>query len=172
MTLEEQAKKISVFFFFALLDESLAAQASERAASAWKASRDAWASPRSVIEPEPASPSERRERVALIELCRSRFDKELLALRKRGARDRLGSSAPGGPGSPWRLAPDANIAAWIKFSKEASEDERLAMVLARILRFAEDEVAEGLAISIGTLRHRLSRASRALGAVVRKTGAG
>jgi hypothetical protein len=177
MQLEEQARIIALFFYFAFLDERLAGPAAERAVGALKA---AHGSNRGRGFGAAGSDDERDARIRLIQVCKRRFDIEKASMpsdraRRAGAATSAAVAAPasvsaspppsGGAGGQWRIPPGADLAAWSKFSRAVSEDERLAIAFAHILKFAQDEIADGLSISLGTLRHRLGRAARSLGAI-------
>ena len=160
-SLTSHARSIAVFFLFAMPDESFAAHSAERAISALKASNLARA------EGRPA-------RVRLVQLCKRRYQIEVASWRRdRGDRVREAAApAAGQTVGLWRFPSDANVSAWLKFRKDTGEDELLALIFSRILKLSDDEVAEGLAISSGTLRHRLGRAARSLGhATVRSRSA-
>ena len=151
MRLEDQAGAVARFFFFSLLEERVAAHATERAVAALKASGA-------------NSPAQ------LIALCKRRYEAEIASLPKAWTRNwsrdgagAAGSTSPGGSGSAWRGVGENEMASWIRFSKEASVDERHAVIFSRILKFSDGDVASGLGVSAGTLRHRLGRGVRALG---------
>ena len=159
------ARSFALFFFFALLDETMAVDAAERAISAWKASANSAASGSGKT---PAG-----NRAQFVRLCKRRIDAERAlqrSERKRGAtgrEERIGASAPGGDGSSWKVSDADTMAAWIRFAREASDDEVNALILTRVLKIDENDVAIGLATSIGALRNRIGRAARALGAAAK-----
>lgn len=152
--LEEQVKTIAVFLLFALADEALAAEAAERAVSHLKS-----------VFVDPESAHGRSGRVRLIDACRRRFEAERALLTSTAS-----SAARVPVAGLWSLPPNSNWQGWVKFVRDGGEEERVALILSRVLKFPDDEIADGLGVSIGTLRHRLSRGARALGAAAAKAG--
>jgi DNA-directed RNA polymerase specialized sigma24 family protein len=157
--LEDQVRTIAVFLLFALADEALAAEAAERAVSHLKS-----------VFVDPASANGRSGRVRLIDACRRRFEAEraqLTSTASTAARVPVSGEAVAGL---WSLPPNSNWQGWVKFVRDGGEEERVALILSRVLKFPDDEIADGLGVSVGTLRHRLGRGARALGAAAAKAG--
>jgi DNA-directed RNA polymerase specialized sigma24 family protein len=59
---------------------------------------------------------------------------------------------------------------WQKFYRSSSDAEVTAIVLTRILGYPEAAVAEGFSVSAGTMKYRVAKGIRQLGAVLSKTG--
>jgi hypothetical protein len=137
-------KRFAIFFFLAFLDERLAAEISDRAAASYKSKN-----PKSL---DPNSPEMRR---LTIDLCKTYWETNKRRISRRDVKPNLEAFG--------KLPAQVSLQPWIRFHKNTSDEEILAFLLAQILKFSEQEVAEGLKISIGTLRHRISRAIRAIG---------
>ena len=69
----------------------------------------------------------------------------------------------------WILAPNANFGAWQDFRKSADTDEFLAIVWSRLLKLTDEQIAKGLGVTVGTIRHRVGRGLRHLGRVRKGT---
>ncbi|MES2963905.1 MAG: hypothetical protein V4760_08440 [Bdellovibrionota bacterium] len=140
MITDEQARGIALFCLFTLMDEKTALAAAHKAVAAAKA-----ASPRAS-----RSPSD----VALVTILRKTFDSH----RKQLARNRP-IEAP----TRWSFPDGVDVEAWTKFHKDSSDGEIVSLVLAKILKFPEEAIAEGLGVSLGTLKYRLGKGMRQLG---------
>lgn len=137
-------KRFAIFFFLAFLDERLAAEMSDRAAATYK-----------VKNPTNLDADSPEMRQLTIELCHSYWDSN----RPRMSQTKINPKVE----SIGTLPDDISLKPWIKFHKETPDEELLTFLLAEVLKFSELEVSEALNISIGTLRHRISRAVRSLG---------
>lgn len=137
-------KRFATFFFLAFLDERLAAEISDRAAATYK-----------VKNRKNLNANSPEMRLLTIDLCRSYWDSNKRRMSHKDNNPRVESigSLPAG----------VSLQPWIKFHKQTPDEEILTFLLSKILKFSEQEVSEGLRISIGTLRHRISRSVRALG---------
>ena len=147
-----QLRRFAIFFFLAFLDERLAAEISDRAAAAYKA--------KNFKRLDANSPE---MRMLTINLCQSFWNTNKRRITRKDMKPNVESFG--------KLPAGVSIQPWIKFNKNTSDDEILAFILAQVLKFSETEVAEGLKISIGTLRHRVSRGIRVLGAYASEPGA-
>ena len=94
-------------------------------------------------------------RLLTIELCRTYWESN----KRRMSRQEINPSVEPIGKFPSKLS----LQPWIKFHKQTPDEEILTFLLAEILKFSELEVSEALKISIGTLRHRVSRTVRVLG---------
>ena len=66
------------------------------------------------------------------------------------------------------LIPDnIDLSPWIEFQKKADLDEFLAVLWSKVLGFSDESISEGLGVTTGTVRHRLSRGLHILGAINR-----
>ena len=146
MITDEQLRWIALFFLFTLLDEKAAVAAAESAAAQIKAQP-----PRGPLV------EESMQRVALIRIFKKTFDHSRKAL----PRNRV---TPTANTDLWQWPASLDPQAWIRFQKDADDGEVIAVVLSRILNFADYEIAEGLTISVGTARYRIGKGMRGLGA--------
>lgn len=137
-------RRFALFFFLAFLDERLAAEISDRAAANYKV--------RNNKNLDADSPE---MRLLTIELCRTYWESN----KRRMSRQEIKPNADGIGKFPAKLS----LQPWIKFHKQTPDEEILTFLLVEILKFSELEVSEALKISIGTLRHRISRTVRVLG---------
>lgn len=58
---------------------------------------------------------------------------------------------------------DLHIDAWVNFLTSGESSEVEAVLLSKILGFRDDEIAEGLGVTPGTVRYRVGRGLRHLG---------
>ncbi len=65
----------------------------------------------------------------------------------------------------WVIPSDVDLGPWLEFRKLAETDELLAVLLLKVLNQSEDIVSVGMNVSVGTLRHRLSRGLKRLGQI-------
>jgi hypothetical protein len=138
---EVDAKSISLFFFFALLDEMRAIEATTAAIKNYKE--------RVSKNPELKAP------VAIVASTYHIWDKN----RNRFVRGRHNFSADSG----WLFTEGLELGPWKEFQKTAQEDEFLALIWSQILKISDEDISLGLGISVGTLRYRTGRALRKLG---------
>lgn len=143
MLSDEQARGIALFFLFTLMDEKTALAAAHKAVAAAKAAA-----------PKPTeSPSDE----TIVTVLRKTFESHRKQLPRSRAVD-----AP----TRWKLPSGVDAAAWSKFHKDAADTEVVAVVLSKILRFPEESIAEGLNVSLGTLRYRVAKGMRHLGGAI------
>lgn len=69
--------------------------------------------------------------------------------------------------SGWRMPEGLDLSPWKEFQKKAPEEELLALVWSKILVFSDEVISEGLGLTVGTLRFRVGRALRKMGAFCR-----
>ena len=144
MMSEQQLRAVALFFAFALPEERIAMQAAEKAVTEIK----------SEITKSNAK-SDESKNVLIVRACRNSFQRSKKQIQRRNPRFQFGKSV---------LFPDhTDPSPWIRFQAEAGDDELLAVILNKILKIPEVEIAQGLDISDGTVRYRVSRAVRRLG---------
>ncbi|MEK7358727.1 MAG: hypothetical protein AAB250_19940 [Bdellovibrionota bacterium] len=143
MLSDEQARGIALFFLFSLMDEKTALAAAHKAVASAKA-----AAPKAS-----QTPSE----TAIVTVLRKTFETH----RKLLPRNRP-TEAP----LSWKLPPGIDAQAWAKFHQDSSDGEIVAIVLAKVLGFSEEAIAEGLNVSLGTLKYRIGKGMRQLGAAL------
>lgn len=69
--------------------------------------------------------------------------------------------------SPAFLVPqNLDLNTWVSFLTVADPEEIEAVLLSRILQFTDEEIAEGMDLSVGTVRYRVGRGLRRLGGLV------
>ena len=137
------ARSIALFFFYALMDEQRAIEATSKAIQHYRA--------RMAKNPE------KKPAVTLVAATAEIWKSES----HRMIRGRQNFAF--GPG--WNLPAGLDIGPWKEFQKTAQEDEFLAVIWSQILQISDEDIAMGLNISIGTLRYRLGKALRKLGAL-------
>lgn len=64
---------------------------------------------------------------------------------------------------PSRLKEFKNVSAWGKFQKATAPDELMTLLFSAVAGVADEDLAAGLEISVGTIRYRIGRAVRMLG---------
>ncbi len=138
---ENDISAIALFFFFALLDDQKAIEASSRALALGRSRHE--------------RNSKIKGSVALVSVTKAVWDQYKL----RVARGRPNTSVESG----WLVPEGIDIGPWREFQKTASEDELLTVIWSKILGIADDDISEGLGITQGTVRYRLGRALRKLG---------
>lgn len=58
---------------------------------------------------------------------------------------------------------DFDFSLWLSFQSAADPSEVEAVLLSKVLGFSDQEIAEGLQVTVGTVRYRLGRGLRHLG---------
>jgi hypothetical protein len=61
------------------------------------------------------------------------------------------------------LPPDLDINVWMTFLGNGEPTEVEAVLLSKILEFSDNEIADGLGVTAGTVRYRIGRGLRHLG---------
>jgi hypothetical protein len=138
---EISAESIALFFFFALLDDKKAIEASAQALALCR-------------DKKQRNPDMKTD-VALVSSTKFIWDR----FKNRVARGRPNTSVESG----WLIPEGADLGPWREFQKTASEDELLTVIWSKILKINDVEISEGLGITQGTIRYRLGRALRKLG---------
>jgi hypothetical protein len=141
---DEQIKGISLFFFFALLDENKAMTAATRAVDLFF----------SRMRKNPQS----KPNVMLVYVTLFVWQK----MKGNFLRGRPHYSTESG----WHLPANLDDSPWKQFQKEASEDELLSVIWSQILKISEDEISYALGVSDGTIRYRIGRSLRKLGSMI------
>jgi len=139
--IEVDIKSIALFYFFALLDEQRAIEATSKALVDTK----------NRISKDP----QLKTSVALVAATYHIWKKNS----GRFLRGRPNFS----PESGWLLQEGLDMGPWKEFQKTAQEDEFLALIWSKILKISDEDISLGLGISVGTLRYRIGRALRRLG---------
>ena len=66
----------------------------------------------------------------------------------------------------FRLPGEVDVSLWAAFQTSVDPREVEAVLLSQVLAFTDDEIAEGLGVSKGTVRYRVGRGLRHLGGYV------
>ena len=140
---ENDVKAIAIFFFFALLDDGKAVEAATEAVE----------NCRRLRSKNPAV----RQGAAVVMATFQVWKK----VSKRMTRGRPNYSVDSG----WLLPKTVDMGAWKEFQKSAQEDEFLGLIWSFLLKLPDEDISSGLGISVGTLRYRVGRALRKLGAL-------
>ncbi len=146
---EEHLKKIILFYFFVTLNEG---RSKELARKSWQ-----WCRKRKAIDPK-TDPN----KLVLLALHNG-WEKLKKESRSGVAHYSLDSG--------WRLPKGVSLEPWKAFQKNATDEEIFITVISRILSYSLEAIVEGLGLSEGTIRYRLARASRKMGAFVAESGA-
>ncbi len=64
----------------------------------------------------------------------------------------------------WKSPEELPLAPWRDLLKKGADEEVACLILAHIVNFSENSVAEALGLTVGSLRYRLGRALKLLGA--------
>lgn len=140
---DSSLRSISLFFFFAALEERLVVSASQQAVRALRGPMDGASEP---------------DNVRLVRVTSGIWG-QIKQQVNRGAVHFL-------PGPQWSLPKQVSMGAWQEFHKHATEDELPILIWCQILGIPERDVAVGMNLPEGTVRHRLGRALRKLGGMV------
>ncbi len=137
-------RDISLFFFFCLLDEEKAYDFSSRAVDEY-------------FELKRKSPSEKVQ--ILVVKATFKIWKKFSSKIQRGRphmTKQLG----------WTWPHDINFGPWMEFQKNTIWDEFIVSVWAFFLKYSDEEIAQGLEMTPGTIRYRLGHALKKLGSYV------
>lgn len=138
-----EIRSIALFFFFAFLDDRRALEASTQAISLYHTKKK--------------NNPQFNASVLVVMSTFAIWNKHHLKL-NRGAAN---FSTDAG----WNVPADLDLGPWREFQKLATQDELLAVIWSKVLELSEQDIAEGLGISEGTVRYRLGRALRKLGSM-------
>nr|BFD65233.1 hypothetical protein HAGR004_02550 [Bdellovibrio sp. HAGR004] len=140
---EADVQSIALFFYFALLDDQKAVEASSQALVLCRGRKN-------------RNP-ELKNSVAIVAATKSVWDK----YKVRVSRGRPNTTVESG----WLIPESVDLGPWREFQKTASEDELLTVIWSKILKIHDDDISAGLGITEGTIRYRLGRALRKLGSM-------
>jgi DNA-directed RNA polymerase specialized sigma24 family protein len=139
MLSEAHYRTVLNFFYFLLLDEGMALNASYKAIK--RANRD--------LEKESGLKTE----VILIRALHA-------VLKNSLAHKKAAVSTP--PQSDWRISKPENALVWREYIRKADQDSSTVLVLRYILGFPSALIAEALGLPEGTVMYRLGRGLEAL----------
>lgn len=138
---ENDVKAIALFFFYALLDDRRALEAAGEALE--------------MARRRLAANTELKTTVAIVGATKQIWEKHS----GQFVRGRPNYSLESG----WLVPQGLDLGPWKEFQKSAQEDEFLCLIWSKILKISDEDISQGLGISIGTLRYRIGRALRKLG---------
>lgn len=139
MISDEIIRKISLFYFFSLLNDQRAVYASAKTVR--------------LLRKCKFSNQAELEKVLISECHRN--------WRKYGDSKSLVKISH----ENWKLPNEMTLGSWRAFRSKATDEEFVALIWSRVLGFPEEVIADGLGLSLGTLRHRISFGLRKLGQI-------
>lgn len=142
---EADIQSITLFFYFSLLDDKKAIEASSRAVVLGRA--------------EKAKHPQQNNSVIIVTATKTVWDK----YKEKISRGRPNISNEFG----WQIPSGMDLGPWREFQKNASDDELLVVIWSKILKINDNDISESLGITAGTVRYRLARALRRLGSMTR-----
>lgn len=140
---EKDIRLIALFFFFALLDNRRAVDLTTQAAAFCRRKK----------EKTPLIANN-----ILIVMATKKFWEKSQKAHLRGLPY---LTADGG----WIVPEKVDLGPWREFQKNSTLDELLIVIWIKILELSFSEVSEALGVTEGTLRYRMARALRKLGAM-------
>lgn len=146
MVSSNQARDIALFFLLSLMDEKLALSAAHKSIAQLKTVR--------------ALEDGHHDLVDVAKILRRNFESH----RKQLSRNRPTEMSENVIGFP----AGTDLATWQKFYRSSSDAEVTAVVLTRILGYPESAMAEGFNVSSGTMKYRVAKGIRQLGACLQK----
>ncbi|MEZ4870795.1 MAG: hypothetical protein R2827_00845 [Bdellovibrionales bacterium] len=142
---ESLKQDIANFFYFSLLNEGVAVEAASKVFIEINKNLD---------------PDENNfltiEKSKVVNECQDVFKKFF-------KKARFGSSVLLEAG--WQINPQVDQGLWRHFVRDADEDEYIAVIWSAILKYDDADIAKGLGVTVGTVRHRTGRGLRKLGAM-------
>lgn len=146
MIRDAQIRALAVFFYFAFQDERLAELATVKSVIAIKAKGSG----------DAADPTDVQTAIVATTF------KVWNEYKKKIRSTQSSVSQTGG----WILPHNVDLGPWQQFRKEAPDEEFLVMIWSTISRFSDEAISRGLGITIGTVRHRVARGLKRLGAAL------
>ena len=140
---DTEIKSISLFFFFAFLDDRKALQSSSEAYEFLQKKID-------------KNPDIKKE-VAVVTVTQEIWSRH----RKKWKRGEPYYSKDSG----WLLPEGLEMSPWIEFQKSSLEEDLLAVIWSKVLGINDEDISHSLGLSVGTLRYRVGRGLRQLGAL-------
>lgn len=148
MNLQEQRRAIALFFFYSLMDEELAVQASS------KAIRYGY---KKLKHLNTHNTESELEASALVHLTHKFWMKSRDKKMIRPSQKLLEAG--------WQLADGVELGLWRHFLRESEPEESLILIWSKILKFDDQDIAKGLGVTVGTVRHRSARGLKKLGSM-------
>lgn len=144
MTVDGISRTVANFFFYALLDESLAVKASSKAYK------------KCIKKIDLKDADSDYESVIVNETYKiwSQYQKKAGELNQN-----IGFEGN------WILPPHADLGLWRQFLRDAEPEEFLAVLWSQVLKYPDEKISKGLGVTVGTVRHRTNRGLRKLGSM-------
>lgn len=143
MLKEAQIHSVALFFFYSLMDEQSAFQATVKTIEKCR---------------KRISKGQNLEANINALVIQSMFDVWQSLMNKSTSAHFTGSFE-----QSWKVPDKIDLGPWQEFRRLAEPDEMLAVIWSKLLTYSDAEIANGLNVSVGTVRHRVSRGLRALG---------
>ncbi len=146
MNTESQKKAVSLFFFYSLMDETQALQASV------KTIRQCY---------KTMGRLKNEESVKLIDnttLIHATHKNWIKYKEKRGSFNALDVG--------WKPSTGTDLGLWRHFIRESEPEEYLTVIWSVILKFSDEEISSGIGVAPGTVRHRAGRGLKKLSSMM------
>lgn len=143
MLTDKELEKISLFYYFAFLEEKKAQQAAIKTVRQMQVLRT-------------LSEDTESRNASLIKITLDIFTKEKI---------RQKSGIVGLTSEFLNLPPNSNWGPWFEFKKASNEREFLTVIYSQILGFSDQSIARGLDLPMGTVRYRTGRGLKLLGSI-------
>lgn len=143
---EAQIKSVALFFFYSFMDEQAAFQATLK-----------------TIE-------RCRKRIAKGQVQKKMntlFVESTYEIWSKWSEDKSIANFSSSSEEGWLVPDEVDLGPWQEFRRSAESDEVLALIWSKIIGIPDVDIAQGLGVSEGTVRHRVGRALRALGHIQR-----
>ncbi len=142
-------RSIALFFYFSLMNEKLAQSASSKVVHQLKI----------FLKKRHDQVSKFEMHAKVVELTQEHWSRFQTTAKRQGV---VALSR-----SLWSPPKQTDLGPWRQFYKESDSKEFLSVIWSRILGYEDQEIASGLRLSEGTVRHRVSRGLRHLGSMYR-----
>ncbi len=140
---EAEIQLIALFFYFALLDDKKAIEASTQALALCRAR----------LKKNPNL----KHSIIIVSSTKAIWDK----IKLRVPRGRPNTSMESG----WLIPEGLDMGPWREFQKNSTEEELLSVIWSKIMKIEDQNISEGLGLTPGTIRYRLGRSLRKLGSM-------
>lgn len=145
----DQVRSIALFFALGLMDQKSAQQAAQKTIASLKAK----------FGDRPSSPDATLwSTAAVLSECRKQWKTHARSL--PGHRVRTGDEH-------FVIPSDFDLQVWRRYQKDAPEEDVMATLMKNLFHATDEELAEGLQTSVGTIRFRLGKSVRQLGLSIR-----
>ncbi len=143
---EAQIQSVALFQFLALLDQKVSIQATLQSVRDLKKKLNRLVNPPNPDEFESI----------VVATTKKVLEKNIVKMRKP-------MPFVVGPNSGWQPPSHLDLGPWREFKGKTSPDQVAAVIWVQVLGFKEENVATGLGVSTGTVRHRMAQGLKTLG---------